>query len=358
MQNVVVNKLVAFIRKYKILHILFWTWSFIDLLHLQQQYAPKNDHTLITNVAIIKFGEICCVYFVIYFLMPRYLQKGKYIQFGFCLLLSIVGADILTLALQDLETLNRLNRHMRFITMKILFVSHWVDTITGVGLFFAIYTVQDRYSTEMRNKLLEKERLETELNFLKAQINPHFLFNAINSIYVLIEEDKRLASQTLLKFSGLLRYQLYDCSNDHMPLARELEFLNDYIELERLRNGDNLKITFRNDTEPGNREIAPFVLIPFVENAFKHRSHNEANNFVSIKAEVLNDTLHFTVTNTYDEGLIIDSGKNEGGIGLQNAHRRLELLYKDNHELTAIKADGVYSVNLQLKLNENAMYIG
>ena len=164
----------------------------------------------------------------------------------------------------------------------------------------------------------------------------------------MIEEDKKLASQTLLKFSGLLRYQLYDCTDSHMLLSKELEFLNDYIGLETLRNGDDLKVSFNRELDPGHGKIAPFILVPFVENAFKHRSHYDTGNYVDVSAKVVNGKFIFSVNNTYD----IDPSEvqEKGGIGLQNVQRRLELLYANTHTMQVTKSHGVYSVNLQIEI--------
>ena len=357
MPNVFVKKAISFIHKYKVLHVLFWIWTCLDLFHLRLVDSKNLIHTA-ADVAIIKFCQACCVYFVVYFLMPRFLNKARYAQFTAGVIITVITCSIVTLGLQDIYDLLAKGRHMHSFLVTALFASQAVDSFIITIFFFAAYSIQGRINTEQRNRQLEKERLETELNFLKAQINPHFLFNAINSIYVLIDEDKKLASKTLLKFSALLRYQLYDCSQDHMPLAREMEFLQDYIDLETLRCGDNLSVSFQNRTDISGREIAPFILIPFVENAFKHRSYNIDGNSVLICAEVRNDIFKFSVANTYEEEVHPGGGKPGSGIGLQNVSRRLELLYKGKHELTAVRADGVYSVTLEMKLNENAMPVG
>ncbi|MEO6304232.1 MAG: histidine kinase [Bacteroidia bacterium] len=221
-------------------------------------------------------------------------------------------------------------------------------------IFFALYIIHDRYYSEKRANASEREKLINELNFLKAQLNPHFLFNAINSIYVLIDEDKKLASKTLLKFSALLRYQLYDCTQDWMPVEREFEFIKDYVDLEKMRNNDNLDVSFKFSDQTLNLQIAPFILLPFVENAFKHRSYNIQDNSVVITANFKDNFLVFSVTNSYDEFKIKkDEG---GGIGLLNVYRRLQLAYPDKHKIDVSKKEGKYKINLELQLYENALY--
>lgn len=355
MDRSTINRIISFVQQYKLLHIAFWIWTTLDLIHLQQLDGAPLETALRSSIEI-KTGQICCVYFIVYYLMPNFLFKGRYIKFVTLAILAIPGCALLTLLLQDIDKLIRVGQHLKPRYIYIGGVAHFRDAAVISAFFFAIYAVKGRFDTERRNRILEKERLETELNFLKAQINPHFLFNSINSVYVLIDEDKKLASQTLLKFSGLLRYQLYDCTNDQMPLERELEFLKDYVDLEIIRSGSDVEITF--DAEPGADylKIAPFILVPFVENAFKHRSHRKSGNYVRINITVKEDTLHVSVVNTFDD--TISDTTHYGGIGLQNVQRRLQLLYPGEHTLKIEQHNGIYCVNLQLKLHEDTMHTG
>jgi tetratricopeptide (TPR) repeat protein len=204
---------------------------------------------------------------------------------------------------------------------------------------------------DRKNKNVEKEKLQTELQFLKAQINPHFLFNALNSIYVLMDDDKQMASDTLLKFSSLLRYQLYDCNSNVTTIEKEMEFINNYILLEKVRNSDYLEVVTEFSNQPGYLQIAPFVLIPFVENAFKHVSHfTDQPNRINIRAYFEDITLFFHVTNTCDEK-IGSAERVHKGIGLINVKRRLELLYPEKHNLEVRENGQNFSIFLTLKLS-------
>lgn len=353
MNKAFLYKAVNFIRKYKLLHIIFWIWSFNDLVHLQR----LNNSTLkqaIHDSAAIKAGQICCVYFLVYFLMPRYLYTARYLRFIISVFLLIPLSGLFTISLQELDKWVRLGRWMNPKFLPVLYIAHIVELLMISGFFFAVYAVQYTFQTERRNRKLEKEKLESELNFLKAQINPHFLFNSINSVYVLIDEDKKLARETLLKFSGLLRYQLYDCSNNYMPLERELEFIKDYIDLELVRSGNDVLISFETVAYIPQLDIAPFLLVPFVENAFKHRSRRKTGNWVSVKCTANDNVFSMEVTNSRDPGA---ENKPYGGIGLQNVKRRLTLLYPGKHTLNITKTEYEYNVNLQLILNENTMHI-
>ncbi len=351
--NTALPKIVYFVKKYKLLHVLFWAWSYIDLVHmLQSAFGPS--HPVYADATIIKLCQMLCVYFVLYFLIPRFLHQKKYLQFIGLVLLSLVISVLLILTLEDIDNYFRWGGHIK--NLPLLALTNFIDNTLYTGFFFAVYTISDRYYSERRNNQLEKERLENELNFLKAQINPHFLFNALNSIYVLIEEDKKLASNTLLKFSGLLRYQLYYCNNKLMPLQKELQFLRDYADLEMMRNSDQLTLKFQLPEINDTIAIAPFILTAFVENAFKHKSANQQGHFVNITAQIKENKLAFMVSNTFEEqGNDVYPLSESGGIGLQNVYRRLELLYPNKHQLHIKKEHGVYTINLELELYENEM---
>jgi sensor histidine kinase YesM len=203
---------------------------------------------------------------------------------------------------------------------------------------------------DRKNKIIEKERLQTELEFLRAQINPHFLFNALNSIYVLMDENRKLASDTLVKFSSLLRYQLYECSSDGTTIEKEIDFINNYISLEKIRNGENLEVVSEFSDSLGYARIAPFILIPFIENAFKHMSHfTDQLNRIEIIGWFADSIFHFKVLNTCDEKA--QSHLAHKGIGLKNVKRRLELLYPRKHSLQIAQDRGYYSVFLSLQLD-------
>ncbi len=238
------------------------------------------------------------------------------------------------------------------VNLLLMSVSTTVDIILVALIFLSADIIYKGYLDEQRNRQLEKEKLETELSFLKSQLNPHFLFNALNNIYVLIEEDKEIATETLLKFSSLLRYQLYECRENITDVSRELNFIRDYTELEQLRSSDSVKVSFENSvTKPFN--LAPFLLMPFVENAFKHVSRDGNNvNYIKINSELNTDTFTFSVMNTkISEGM-----RQNNGIGLSNVKRRLELLYPRNHELIIASENGTYNVTLRLYVDKAELH--
>jgi len=203
----------------------------------------------------------------------------------------------------------------------------------------------------MQQRLVEtaKEKAETELNFLKSQINPHFLFNSLNSVYFLIDKNNSEARNALHKFSEMLRYQLYEMSGDKIPVEKEISYLKDYVDLQKLRKDENFSITFDHSPSVNGFSIEPLLLIPFVENAFKHISHNKDKaNFIRLNLDRSNGELFFSVTNSKDN--TERTSEQPGGIGLHNVKRRLELLYPQKHELKISTDDDLYAVNLKIKI--------
>jgi len=222
--------------------------------------------------------------------------------------------------------------------------------IVGTVFGFTIEMLAKRVESDKLSEQLLKEKTEAELNFLKAQINPHFLFNSINTIFFQIDKNNSNARQSLLKFSEMLRYQLYDCMAERIFIEKEIIYLRSYVELQKLRKEENVFVHFNCSESVKEFSIAPLVLISFVENAFKHVSNfSGKENKISIELDKKEDEFHFRVFNTNEirkEKVVL----NESGIGLNNVKRRIELIYNGNHELKINKQDNSFEVTLKLKL--------
>jgi LytS/YehU family sensor histidine kinase len=226
-------------------------------------------------------------------------------------------------------------------------IPHYLLVSTGA----AIKLLVDYARAQRRLAEITKEKAESELKFLKSQINPHFLFNSLNTVYFLIDKSNREARESLHKFSDMLRYQLYECGGEKIEIEKEIRYLQDYVDLQRLRKDEKYKVEFECSDEVTGFGIEPLLLIPFVENSFKHLSHfgNGKINQVNIEASRRNGEFLFSVENTVD----YSSNKNTdpvGGIGLRNVRRRLELLYPEKHDLKIAEKEGWFTVSLKLKL--------
>jgi two-component system, LytTR family, sensor kinase len=196
---------------------------------------------------------------------------------------------------------------------------------------------------------IDKENISTELSFLRQQINPHFLFNAINSIYSLSISQRPETSDAILKLSSILRYMLYETDKQYVSLEKEILTIKDYIELQNLRLTDKVKLNFFLKGQAGNYKIVPLVMLPLIENAFKHGVDNVNNSFIDILIEIEEGNLILTIRNK-----IVERKQNleSKGIGIKNIIRRLELLYPDSYSLNSTIQGDVFKVLLKIKLEK------
>lgn len=217
-------------------------------------------------------------------------------------------------------------------TLLIKAVGHWVD--------------QERHHQDTM-----REKLAAELNLLKAQVHPHFLFNTLNNLYALTLQSAPAAPQVVLKLSELMSYMLYESQSEHILLEKEIGHISNYIALEKLRYGSRLDVSLVASGETEGKMIAPLLLIPFVENAFKHGVSDETENvWVTIDIKVKDGWLSVKVENSHTTGEKNGNENAMGGIGLQNVKRRLALLYPDAHKLTLTKEANHYTVDLKIRL--------
>lgn len=292
--------------------------------------------------------KMMCVYFVVYYLLPKkyYQQKyGVFIVYSIASLLFFTGLNI-CISITYVKLMNP-GATITWFNASLQMLTHLIDFSQALVLFVIVFLIEHYVKREQINKTIEKERIESELNFLRAQMNPHFLFNALNSIYFLIDSDHDRSKEILIKFSDLLRYQLYDCSIEKTTLDSEIKFIQDYIGLEKIRNNETLFIEFNVSGKTEEVIISPLLLIPFVENAFKYISHYpDGDNFVRISISVQDNVLEFMIENSFT----LTTSNASGGIGISNVKRRLELLYPKLYNLKISNDDSVFKVQLNLIL--------
>jgi two-component system, LytTR family, sensor kinase len=355
--------------KYKLHHIPFWFAYHILWWTLTIGSISAVMHNIFFSAYSIKFlfyviFQAVGVYFNLYYLIPRFLEKGKYVQYVLLVLLTIISVAVLIvpgynvsawLSGNSFETMygRQPNEYMYFFQINTL-----PSSTASMTLGMSVKLTKNWIETKKRQQLLEKEKLETELKFLKSQFNPHFLFNSINSIFVLIHKNPDMASESLAKFSDLLRYQLYECNEAQISLQQELTYIENFIELEKLRQEHNIELEIKmGKQQAGSQSIAPFILMPFIENAFKHVSkRKDASNWISMKLHIDQQELCFEISNSISAQF---NSSNEPmqykGIGLKNVQRRLELLYPHQHLLMIQKTEDLFKVTLSLTLNEQPM---
>ncbi len=226
---------------------------------------------------------------------------------------------------------------------------------TVAGLAVSIKLLKKWWLKQKEAAQASKEKASAELQLLKAQVHPHFLFNSLNNIYSFALEGSAKAPEMIQKLSGLLHYMIYECKLPQVPLEKELSMLEDYISLEKIRYGDQLRVEMHMHLDRCHHMIAPLLLIPFVENSFKHgTSKMLANPYVLLTVTVKDGILYFNLTNSKPSGIEEISVNSNSGIGLKNVKKRLDLLYPGKHELQIINHEASYSVWLKIDFKKIA----
>lgn len=352
--------------KYKLYHIPFWLayhiiwWminigNFHDVMHML--FFSAYTYKFLFYVVLQAVG----VYFNLYYLMPKFFEKGRYAEYAIFVLLTIIGVAACIVpgyyfsAWVSGNSFQAMYSHKPQDFMYFFQINTLPSTAAAMTLGMSMKLAKNWIQIKKHQQLLETEKLETELKFLKSQFNPHFLFNNINSIFVLIHKNPDMASEALAKFSDLLRYQLYECNEAQISVAQELSYIKNFIELEKLRQEQNIKLNFDIDKKhAANLHIAPFILMPFIENAFKHVSKrkNEANR-INMRLSFKERKLYFEINNSVVANQHSSTELTQyKGIGLKNVQRRLNLIYPEKHTLMIQQSDDVFSVKLQLELEE------
>ena len=212
-----------------------------------------------------------------------------------------------------------------------------------------IKVINEWLRSEQRTKEIANEKLHAELSFLKAQINPHFLFNTLNNIYALASSQSDQTAPAVMKLSSIMRYVLTEARNDVVPLEKEIQFTTHYIELQKMRLTDKSSIDFTVKGDPLGRQIAPLLLLPFVENAFKYGVSTRERSPICILLEINKDSMYFSVTNHKHINTTLKMADNTG-IGIHNTKRRLDLLYEDRYKLTIDDGPVEFSVYLNIQV--------
>jgi LytS/YehU family sensor histidine kinase len=224
----------------------------------------------------------------------------------------------------------------------LLDVSHQVFLFLAVFFFSLILRISNRWRQS------EREKLNAELSYLKAQINPHFLFNTLNSIYSLAIEKSDQTPAAIVKLSGMMRYVISDAGHHLVSLSKEIEYLHNYIELQKVRFGNAVSLSFKVTGVYAGEQIAPLILISFVENAFKHGINAAEDSDIRIEINITSHQLHFTSFN--NKVTIQKMPEDRGGLGIDNTKKRLELLYPGRHTLEITDDPLYFSVSLLLQL--------
>lgn len=339
--------------RYKLLHIAIWTA--LSLVMLAVYYDPAGSFWLQWLEAIV-LTAVCIplFYLAAYWLIPKFLYKKQFVRY----ISSVLGLVVANTALSFVVC--RLIYHLvtghPFLPsgqtgIQLVNVLMW-DNIIAFAVASALKIMSDRFRMERQLLQAEKEKVTTELAFLRSQVNPHFLFNIMNTIYFQIHKENTTARESVEKLSQMLRYQLYECNTDRIEIGKELDYIRHYVTMQSLRMEKGLDIRLEIDEDLSGFRIAPLLILPLVENAFKHISHDKDLPHNRILIHLKQDgagcfTIH--VANTCAAQPAARHLLHAGGLGVQNLKRRLELLYPDRHTLQVQRSDTLYETTLKIR---------
>jgi sensor histidine kinase YesM len=330
--------------KYKLDHIFFWVLYALFWLIVTGSIANLSQ-TL--NTFIVVFFHALVSYFNIYLLVPLLLEKQKYFSYVLSVILSIT---LICFPLAIIIYFFNPENGGSVWSIDFFLVNSF-QTSYAVGLTLILHLSLQWYQREKEKSELLRLNSETELKYLKSQINPHFLFNSLNSIYALTLKKSDTAPQTVLKLSEMLRYLLYEAGEKKVTIDKEIAYINNYLELERLRLGNRGHITFEAETDSDEYLIEPMLLMPFLENSFKHGLNKVANNgWIEISLKINNGLMHFVISNNIKKQVIENKEDTVGGIGIENVKKRLNLLYPTKHKLLIESENNIYKVDLTLNI--------
>ena len=329
------------------IHALFWFCAWFFFFFYYKRYSEINSYTFVASIINLA-AAIATVYTFNYYLIPKLLLKNKQKKFiGFAFV-----AIVMFFYIQLLLTL--------FLVVKLLYAEQrlFPEMIDVVMLFFNMFFVvfvaiaikfYKRWNEkDYREQAVQKEKVEAELQMLKTQINPHFLFNTLNSIYVLALKQSDQTASIVMKLSDILDYILYRIDTPKIAIANEIQIVENYIEIEKIRFTDRVNLTFTTSFTSEEIQIPPMLIIPFVENAFKHGvAKSMEKSWIKITIEQTNQMLDIVISNSKSLSSVKST---TGGIGLTNVKKRLVLLFNDSYKLDISEKNNRYDVFLSIPI--------
>ncbi len=345
-----------------LIHIGFWVCYFIligIMLGVYYRSSPKliNQESRIMNalISLVFFAFIPSLisYFSFYFLLfPKYLKQKKFfLSIIYGILISAGAALISYMLLRYLiesghvTDMDQGGKNGRSTAVRTIVVMTFIGLICGI-VALVINGFITWFNEIKLKELLKEKNHEMEMELIKLQLDPHLLFNTINNIDALILKDSVAASDYLNKLSDIMRFILYETKSDRIPLAKEIEYIDKYIALQKIRTANEKYVRLSVKGIIGSKRIAPMVFIPFIENAFKHTNNKKLENAIIVNIFINDETIQLVCENKFDSKLKVEH--THGGLGNDLIEKRLQLLYPENHTLEVHKTNELYSINLTI----------
>jgi two-component system, LytTR family, sensor kinase len=343
------------------LHLIAWAFVFILPVYLYT-YSPGRNSDFLVKIYFRTILYLCIFYINYFYLVPNLYLKGKKLKHLIWVTLVIVVFyfinEYVNHSISDIPAYKHIRETFDMLAHEYnlprpprnLDVFNYFFTSILISGFSLGLRMIGRYNeNEKQRKELEKERINSELALLKNQVSPHFFFNTLNNIYSLVEINKADAQKAILHLSKMMRYLLYESEKGNTTLAREIDFMKNYVELMRLRVNDKVKLDISFPENYKDCTIAPLLFISFIENSFKHGVSYTEPSFIHISMEMVDAKLHFNCSNSVFD-VVENRPPEESGIGLENIKKRLRLLYENRHELTILKSADSFDVQLTIDL--------
>jgi two-component system, LytTR family, sensor kinase len=346
--NFKITDIKKLLTKRVVYHISFWFTLLCILTFWEKQTSEGSFWHSFSNEVVNVLFYVFIYYINSEYLIPQYLAKNKLWSY---LGLLIASAFILT----PIKVFILFQKFSNFPIDQAYIQEHqpsyYLLSLFTAGVSTIVKITSDWAKQTRVQQELETRTMQTELNFLKSQINPHFLFNTLNSLYALTLKKSDAAPEVVIKLSEMMRYMLYECNEPLVPLSKEVSYIRNYLDLEKLRH-KNMDIKFDVEGVMNDMNVAPLIFIAFIENAFKHGASNAIEpGFVQIHILIENNEVNMYVENSKAEKQPMMEHKRSGGIGLVNVKRRLDILYPKLYQLDIYDNPNTYGVNLWMKLD-------
>jgi len=335
-----------------IVNLLFWLFiSVIISLEFFNSTTPLNWFNLVVKYGYYGIINVSLFFINSLLLIPDIIKKRQKSWLYLFLIVGLIGIAVvlkLGIAIMYPEIILQYKRNGQIIYEQ--YTHYLIQALFMSGFFVVISSLlkfaTDWFSNERIQRSLESEKKDMELQFLKSQLNPHFLFNSLNNIYSLAYQKSDKTADAILKLSEIMRYMIYESNDSWVALSKEVEYVKSYIELQKLRFKDGAAVELTLNGEIDDQHIVPLILISFVENAFKHGVANDPNDPIRINIIANQKILHFSITNKKNQ-----TNKDAmGGVGLNNVERRLQLLYPDRFKLNIVNSATHYTSELMLDI--------
>ena len=347
--------------KKKILQIIIHIAAWACFLMLPLFFFPRPlDASVIPDQAFTLFFFLSNLFYIVFYylnsniLIPKLLEHNKIIAYTTIVVALMIFFGVFPRLYQyffgDFQRFSSAIRQRPRNSRPPILSGGSIAIFLLVFIFSTgIKVINQWLQSERRSKQIENEKLKTELSFLKTQINPHFLFNTLNNIYALAADKSDLTAPAVMKLSSIMRYVLSEAKNDSVSLEKEIQFTNDYIELQKMRTTNKTCIAFTISGAANGQQISPLLILPFVENAFKYGLSAREPSPISILLEIQKNNICLKVKNNKHQGSSLKPEYNTG-IGINNTKRRLDLLYPDKHTLVIDDEPSTYTINLNILL--------